>query len=392
MTQQAQTEIIDPNALGQQFSQALGSLQRGDGAADDEIQDAQRFRRIAFGMFAVYMIAAVGIYLWRGIFFTPDRWAVLLLVGALLLGRVGSFLRDWIPFVLLIFGYEYLRGIAGTIVVDGKSVYEISRSDLPNVRLENLIHLDERLFLGHSPIILLQDWLYEVGNPRWWDFLALIMYSMHFVLPCVFAFALWLTHKRRFWMFTITFCLMTYSAFAFFLLYPAAPPWLAQSWGVFSGLWFPQNDVIASIQPEGFQTLDTYAIWGNASPHPVAAMPSLHASFPWLVLLFAVRYFGWKGLWLLTYNVALWFAVLYTANHWFIDVLAGMAWASLAFFGVQAVQIWLSSSAIAEDVGARMRQLAGGRVLKPIVSGGRSAHEAGSALRSRVGRQSSTGT
>src|SRR5680860_1574316 len=89
-----------------------------------------------------------------------------------------------------------------------------------------------------------------------------------------------------------------------------------------SGLWFPQNDVLAVIQPDGFNTLDTYSIWGNASPHPVAAMPSLHASFPWLVLLFAVRYYGYKGLWFLLYNVSLWFAVLYTANHWYIDVLA----------------------------------------------------------------------
>lgn len=340
-------ETPNPTELGARFAETLLSdPDESSGVRSQrEAAEAQRFRRIAFGLFAFYMLAAVGIYLWRGIFFTPDRWAVFLLIGALVLGRIGSFLRDWIPFVLLIFGYEYLRGIAGNLVLDGRNIYDVPRTDLPEVRLENLIRFDDVLFFGHSPIILLQDLLYEVGNPRWWDYLALIMYSMHFVLPSVFAFVLWLTNKRRFWLFTLTFCFMTYAAFAFFLLYPAAPPWLAQAWDVAGGFWFPQNDVLAVIQPEGFDTLDTYAIWGNASPHPVAAMPSLHASFPWLVLLFAVRYYGWKGLWFLTYNVALWYSVLYTANHWFVDVLAGMAWATVSFFIVVGIWSLVSSSA-----------------------------------------------
>ncbi len=356
--------------LGRRFAAAFG-----DEAGDVAAAESTRYRRLAFGLFGVYMIVAVGIYLWRGIFFTPDKWAVFLLVGAVLLGRGPSFLRDWIPFVLLIFGYEYLRGIAGDLVMDGRSVYDLPREAMPEVRVENLIHADEVLFFGHSPIILLQDWLYNRDVLHWWDFFALIMYSMHFVLPCVFAFVLWLTNKRRFWSFTLAFCFMTYVAFAFFLLYPAAPPWLAQTWGLVSGIGYPQNQVIAAIQPEGFGTIDTYAIWGNASPHPVAAMPSLHAGFPWLVMLFAVRYYGWKGLWFILYNVALWFAVLYTANHWYVDVLAGMAWATVSFFIVTGALAWLGSNVRApgwlESVWTNVRELPGrigGRV------GGSSSH------------------
>jgi hypothetical protein len=328
--------------LGDRFASAFAEEDRS--AIPDGAAESDRFRRVAFGLFGVYMIAAVGIYLWRGIFFTPDRWAILLLIAAVVLGRAGSFIRDWIPFVLLIFGYEYLRGIAGDIVVGNRTVWEMPRDAMPEVYLEGLIRFDDVLFFGHSPILLLQDWLYTRGVAQWWDYFALIMYSMHFVLPSVFAFMLWLTNKRRFWTFTITFCFMTYVAFAFFLLFPAAPPWLAQSWGVMHGFDFPQNAVLASIQPEGFATLDTFAIWGNASPHPVAAMPSLHASFPWLVMLFALRYYGWKGLWFMAYNLALWYAVLYTANHWFVDVLAGIAWASVSFFAVTGVMVAIRSS------------------------------------------------
>ena len=154
---------------------------------------------------------------------------------------------------------------------------------------------------------------------------------MHFALPCIFAFLLWVTRKDRFWQFTIALCLMTYSAFAFFLLYPAAPPWLANSWGVVDGIGWPASSVTKSIGVDPIRNLDTVSIWQNASPHPVAAMPSLHAGFPLLVLLFAVRFFGWKGLLALPYNASLWFSVVYLANHWVVDILAGMAWATLAF-------------------------------------------------------------
>lgn len=377
--------------LAGEYAIALENGHIGASSVSEE-RDSQRLRRIAFGLFFGYMAVAVAIYLWRGIWFTPDRWAVFLLIGALVLGQLGPFLRDWIPFVLLIFGYEYLRGIAGDIVVGGKAVWEMSRRDLPGVHLEALIHIDDVLFFGHSPIRLLQGRLYELGNPRWWDYFALIMYSMHFVLPCLFAFVLWLTNKRQFWMFTLTFCFMTYVAFAFFLLFPAAPPWLAQAWGIESGLWFPQNDVLASIQPDGFGTLDTFAIWGNASPHPVAAMPSLHASFPWLVLLFAVRYYGYKGLWFLAYNIGLWFAVLYTANHWYVDVLAGMLWANVSFFFVYLVGELFASNVRLPlpliDFGTRTREV----VVDPIAAFLRPIWDAPGQVRRRMRQRFSNGS
>jgi hypothetical protein len=311
------------------------SFGRADEGADGDSSSRERqqrlFRWLVFGMFAVYIVSAVAFFVWRGQSFRPDNWAIFLLVGAVLLGRAGPFIRDWIPFVLLIFGYEFLRGIAGEFVTGGELVGNRPRSALPNVQVESLVNFDMSLMFGHEPVATLQSWIYHPGDPRWWDYLALIVYSMHFALPCMFAFLLWVTKKERFWQFTIAFCLMTYSAFAFFLLYPAAPPWLANSWGIVSGIGWPAGSVTESIGYSPIRTLDTVSIWQNASPHPVAAMPSLHAGFPWIILLFAVKYFRWKGLIVLPYNVALWFSVVYLANHWVVDILAGMAWATLAF-------------------------------------------------------------
>jgi hypothetical protein len=324
--------------FSERFSGADGLSMGGGRSAREQ----RTFRLLVFGMFVVYIALAIGIYLWRGVFFTPDRWAIFLLVGAVILGRVGPFLRDWIPFVLLVFGYEFLRGIAGNLVVGdiiprGTRIGQMERSDFPSVHLENLVAFDRSLFFGHEPVSTLQRWLYTPGTVHWYDYFAVIVYTMHFILPCLFAFLLWLGRKDRFWQFTLAFCFMTYAAFAFFLLFPAAPPWLADSWDVLPDIHWPQGQVTASIDIRGIQTLDTYAIWQNASPHPVAAMPSLHAGFPWLVMLFAVRYFRWWGLLFIPYNVALWYSVVYTSNHWVADILAGIAWATISFAIVDLV-------------------------------------------------------
>ncbi len=329
------TPDVQPASTVPDFAHAFGNRDQDSvpGNSDEATEEGthRAFTWLVTALFLGYMALAVVIYLWRGVVFTPDKWAVFLLVGALILGRLGPFIRDWIPFVLLIFGYEYLRGIAGTLVTKGRVLWEIPRWQAPDVHLEGLVAFDKALLHGHMAGNLLQSWLYQQGHIHWYDYFALVLYSIHFILPCMFAFVLWSTKKTHFWQFTLTFCFMTYVAFLFFLYYPAAPPWLAQTWGVISGLHYPQNQVLAQIHIKDFGTLDTYSIWGRASPHPVAAMPSLHASFPWLVTLFAVKYYRRLGLVFMVYNVSLWFSVMYLANHWLVDVLAGMAWATISF-------------------------------------------------------------
>ncbi len=302
------------------------------------------FRWLVFGMFVAYIGGAVSLFVWRGQSFRPDNWALFLLIGAILLGRAGPFLRDWIPFVLLVFGYEFLRGVAGEFVTGGETVGDRAREELPNVRVETLVEFDMALMFGHEAVSTLQGWLYTPGDPHWWDYLALIVYSIHFGIPCVFGFLLWVHDKERFWRFTLTLCFMAYTAFGFFLLYPAAPPWLANSWGVVSGIGWPAGSVTAAIDVAPIRALDTVSIWQNTSPHPVAAMPSLHAAFPWLVLLFAVRYYRWWGLLALPHNVALWFSVVYLANHWVVDILAGLAWSTLAYVVIDWLWTRLASA------------------------------------------------
>ena len=293
----------------------------------------------------VYLLFAGGLYLWRGIYFTPDlpdSWAVFLLIGAIAIGRWKSFLWDWVPLVALLFGYELLRGFISSTVIKG----DLLASQPASVHLDWLIRVDTWLGRGTTPTRRLQDWLYAPGVVHWYDLLASLVYSLHFALPLIFGFILWLRGREQFRRFTITLLLMTYSTFVIYLLAPTAPPWLANHWGKLPGIYDPFNNALESLAPSRFSKFQSLTLFTKASPDPVAAFPSLHAAYPWLIMLFLVKFFGKRGLLFLLYNAALWFTIVYLAQHWAIDAIAGVIWATIFFVVVNACwDRWQTSEA-----------------------------------------------
>jgi membrane-associated phospholipid phosphatase len=291
------------------------------------------FTRMVAAIIAVYLLAAAVIYLWRGIFFAPDppdSWALLLMVGAVALGRWKAFLRDWIPFVALIFGYELLRGFAGTLTVGHALVPAHDGA----IHSRWLLEADTWLGGGVAPTVRLQGRLFDPGVTHWYDALAGLMYSLHFALPVVFGYLLWVRDHARFRQFAATLLVMTYSTFVVFLLYPTAPPWLVGAWGSLPGIHDPFDQAAGTSSAGSIFT--SLTVWTKASPDPVAAFPSLHAAYPWLVLLFLVHWFGRRGWFFLVYNLLLWFSVVYLAQHWVVDILGGIVWATVSFFAVGA--------------------------------------------------------
>ena len=308
-------------------------MSKTDASASANRSNARGFGYMLGAIFLAYVGFAVAFYLWKGEFFTPDppdSWALLLLVGAVALGRWKSFLVDWIPFVALIFGYEMLRGFAGTVISP-----DLIPSHPGAVHFHFLLNFDSWLFGGTPLTKILQDRLYDPNVVHWYDALAAIVYSLHFALPLVFGFILWTRSRAQFRWFVATLLIMTYSTFVIFLLLPTAPPWLLLHWGYFPGIHDPFNQAAAGASDGSSSHFGAFTIWTEASPNPVAAFPSLHAAYPWLVMLFSVRIFGKKGFVMLIYNAALWFSIVYLAQHWVIDAFAGIAWATVSFFLVE---------------------------------------------------------
>ena len=65
-------------------------------------------------IFIIYLVVIVFLMLYKSVSLTPDRLLIVFLLGVIVLARskLKSFLKDWLPFVGLLLGYEILRGFA----------------------------------------------------------------------------------------------------------------------------------------------------------------------------------------------------------------------------------------------------------------------------------------
>jgi membrane-associated phospholipid phosphatase len=264
-------------------------------------------------LFIVYIIGMTALMIWQGIGIAPDRYAAILLLGALLVRRTRAFLLDWIPFLFILISYDFLRGFADNVTL--------------RVHYQELIDAEVWLFQGQIPTIWLQELLFVPGRISWYDFLATISYFLHFALPLGFGFLLWLDSRSRFRQFVLGIVLLSYAAWITYLAYPAAPPWLAANEG-----YLPEVHKIIQSTLEIFpEKLHLPTIYHQFNPNPVAAMPSMHAAYPMMVFLFAVSFFGLKALIFIPYVLFIWFSIVYLGEHYVVDIIGGAIYA-VAFF------------------------------------------------------------
>lgn len=222
--------------------------------------------------------------------------------------------RDWVPLFVLLEIYDKLRAHA-----DGWS----------HVHVTPQIEADKWMFGGSVPTLRLQHLLFTPGHPHWWDYAAFLVYLSHFFVPLVVAGLLWKFAHPRFLRFAFLFVALTFAAFVTYAVYPAAPPWLASrtphalgpTWKVIDQMW-------VTI---GLRSTATVLSSNSHLANPVAAIPSLHSAYPFLLLLFFWRSAG-RFRWLLPlYPLAMGFALVYGAEHYVIDVLLGWFYAAAIF-------------------------------------------------------------
>ncbi|HEY8860487.1 MAG TPA: phosphatase PAP2 family protein [Candidatus Limnocylindria bacterium] len=266
---------------------------------------------IAITIFGLYIVVLVAVMIQQGVEALPDRYAIAMLVGAVVLGRAKRFIHDWLPFIGLLVSYDFLRGFADDL--SGRVQYLQS------------IRFDEAMFTV-VPTVALQSLLFA-SSLNWWDYAATIVYFLHFVLPLGFAMVLWLQDRRRFTDFVTSLTLLSYAGWLTYIAFPSAPPWMAAQAGYLDGVTRILDRTINFLPNH----LDLPTVYRALDPNPIAAIPSLHAAYPFLVLLFAVKFFRWRGLAVLPYVAVVWFAVVYLGEHYATDVLIGAVYATVAF-------------------------------------------------------------
>lgn len=255
----------------------------------------------------------IGSFIHAPSFPTPDKIFVLLVLGGMVFGQTLEVLKRFTPFVVLLLVYESFRGLATTLN--------------SHVNYGFMVAADKLLFLGHLPTTLLQN-LWWHGRVQWYDFVFYGAYTLHFVLPFALAVLIWKTREKHYWRFITTYVTVSFAGFLTYVAFPAAPPWLASD----KGLIEPIARVSTAIW-YAFGIHDFPSVYNKIAANPVAAMPSLHAAYAALFVIFIFKLYKTRWRWLaVAYPLLIWVGTTYMGEHYVIDIIAGIIYAVAGYW------------------------------------------------------------
>jgi hypothetical protein len=272
--------------------------------------------------------------------------------------RMLYVIRDWLPFALVLVAYDLTRGAAAFM----------GRPTMWHWQ----VNADRWLFFGTMPTVWLQEHI-KLPNPPWWEVVLSSVYMSFFVLPYVVAGVLWLRDRDEWKAFVKLFVVLSFTALVIYALLPAAPPWAAArctaadveggpsgpgcmfgsargvpDGGLLGAMHTTQdgaNGWIERIVGRGWGKLNLHTATalldqGQASVNLVAAVPSLHAGMTLAISVFLWNRVsrGWRPV-LAAYVIVMAFTLVYTAEHFVIDILLGWALAAVVMFAME----WFTS-------------------------------------------------
>ncbi len=232
-----------------------------------------------------------------------------------------DFPRDWsIPLAVLTV-YLYSRGLADELGIVA-------------VHVTAPIDVDRWMFGGTLPTEYLQAKLCGVPcersmSPEWYDVVLTTVYYSHFFVALTTASVLWLRNRDAWVRFMRRYLSLSVLALAVYITYPMAPPWMAAQNGFLSA-------DISRITGRGWYDLHDGSFHQRFSAvgNPVAAMPSLHAAIALFVAVYGIVQLQHRWRWLLLlYPLAMSFMLVYYAEHYVIDIIAGFAATGLVLWG-----------------------------------------------------------
>ncbi len=245
-------------------------------------------------------------------------------------GPVAQLLIAWSPLSLVLLAYALAGWVSAPVVLGPASQ--------PN-RLGIAAHVTgpaqvDRALGGVVPTVWLQQRLAS-GSAQWYDTLGAIVYATHFVAFPLLTAVVWFAMRPRFRSWIAAVVAFTTIGTAGYVLYPAAPPWLASEQG--------EIGPVSRLTERGWELV--HLDWvghvtalGQSDSNPVAAMPSLHAGAAMLVSLFLWPVVGRRVRVALTaYVLAMAWTLVYTGEHYVVDVVAGWLVAAAALVTARAL-------------------------------------------------------
>lgn len=214
--------------------------------------------------------------------------------------------------------------------VDILPLYNLEKS-LFGIHDGNNIVTPNEFFLSHSAVFA--------------DILCGTFYLCWMPLPLFFAFYLYFKNKNLFLRFCMAFFIVNCIGFIIYYVHPAAPPWYYEEHG-------SVLDVTTKSYAAGLLRFDSYfgihlfeGLYSKGS-NVFAALPSLHASYPLIGLIYASKqHVKWLKILFAIVMAGIWFSAIYLSHHYILDVLAGIGCGLLGVFIFEKVMLknkWFS--------------------------------------------------
>ena len=273
---------------------------------------------VRVGLPAIYLLATAVAIDRVGLPYSQD-WIFVWIVGLMLAFSVGAgqhsarrLVKDWLPIILVLLAYDLLRGIA-----DGNFL-------APHFRPP--ADVDKVLGLGQVPTERLQDAVYTPGHLHLWDYAAFGFWFSHFFATLLVGACIWLFAYRWFHRFAACIVVLAVLGLITYVLFPAAPPWLAGQHGTIPHVFRINHAVVNHLPvPKAGAMFQQGTNWAN----DVAAVPSLHAAYTMLIALFLWPRLNhrWRPL-LAAYPIGMGLSLVYLGEHYLIDILLGWGYAA----------------------------------------------------------------
>lgn len=278
-------------------------------------------------------------------------------VGYLLLSyQLVGFKSDQLVLIGLVNGLYYASEQSRKFVI-GFSIFIVYwivfdyMKAFPNyaynsVHIESLYSLEKKLFgipYGQSMLTPNEYWLVHRINSL--DIVTGLFYLSWVPIPLLFATYLFFTNRPRFYPFALTFVLVNMIGFVIYYVYPAAPPWYVQLYGFTFHPHTPGNTAGLSHFDQLLGVSVFSSIYAKSS-NVFAAMPSLHSSYPVIVLYYGLKNrLGLINGFFAVIMGGIWFSAVYTSHHYVLDVLAGIACAltGIVLFNQLRKTRWLNA-------------------------------------------------
>jgi hypothetical protein len=255
---------------------------------------------------------------WLLVGFKSDQLFLVAIFNTLFYLSPGTkkFILGFSIFIVYWIVFDYMKAIPN---------YEVSK-----VHIADLYNCEKNIFgIRYKGRLLTPNEYWRANSTTFLDIMGGIFYLCWIPVPLAFAAYLFFSRRRKqFLYFSLTFVLVNFLGFIVYYIYPAAPPWYVQYHGF---VFYPgtRGNTAGLVRFDNYFNVGIFKSIYSKGSNVFAAMPSLHSSYPVIVLYYGLKNrLGLINIFFGIVMAGIWFTAVYAGHHYILDVLAGIVCAA----------------------------------------------------------------